>query len=301
MVGSLADGDAETFHNRQHEGHSGFVVNQMIGVSDYTLPKKPDVVLINCGTNDANPVDGQDIPNTAKRMVELLNHLFANIDGVTIILSTFLPRRDSSDSNVNIINPGYSDLVRQFDNAGKKIVLADFNDGFLDLDTDYYDGIHLNEKGAAKLAAVWDQAILEAENRQFLIEPIDTGKPDNSTSSDDDETCDVVCFFCSASLRRDCLVTVQDVLEEFILISRMRFDVAHEVTHAAEGLLHGRSQSVNTFPGCHLRKFQFLKPSKTCRSILSVAACCLLLRGGRPAADVALSFHDQRWSTPALF
>lgn len=192
MVGSLADGDPETFHNRQHEGHSGFVVNQMIGVSDYTIPRKPNIVLINCGTNDADPANGQDIPNTAKRMEDLLNHLYENIDGVTIILSTLLPRKDSSNSNVDIINPGYRDLVRQFDSAGNKIVLAEFNDEFLDLDTDYYDNIHPNEKGAAKLAAVWDQAILEAENRQFLTAPIDTGKPDNSTSNGDDDTCDVV-------------------------------------------------------------------------------------------------------------
>ena len=70
-----------------------------------------------------------------------------------------MPRKDSSNSNVDIINPGYRDLVRQFNSTGHKIVLAEFNNGFLDLDTDYFDSIHPNERGAAKLAAVWDEAI----------------------------------------------------------------------------------------------------------------------------------------------
>lgn len=191
MVGSQADGDPETFHNRQHEGHSGYVVNQMIGVADNTIPKKPNVVLINCGTNDADPNNNQDIPNTPKRMEDVLNHLYDNIEGVTIILSTLMPRKDSSNSNVDIINPGYRDLVRQFNSTGHKIVLAEFNNGFLDLDTDYFDNIHPNEKGAAKLAAVWDEAIQDAERRNLLTQPADTGTPDNAAGSSD-ETCDVV-------------------------------------------------------------------------------------------------------------
>ncbi|KAI1295187.1 hypothetical protein F5Y03DRAFT_399325 [Xylaria venustula] len=190
MVGSLADGDPETFHNRQHEGHKSFVVAQMKGVANNTIPRQPNLILINCGTNDADPGNEQDIPGTAGRMEALLTYLYSQIDGVTIILSTLLERKDGYNSNVqNIINPGYRDLYQQFAAQGRKIVLAEFDDGFLDLSTDYYDNLHPNEKGAAKLAAVWDQAIQVAENKGFLTPPIDTGKPDNGTTSD--TTCDV--------------------------------------------------------------------------------------------------------------
>ncbi|KAI0965120.1 hypothetical protein F4678DRAFT_485612 [Xylaria arbuscula] len=190
MVGSLADGDPETFHNRQHEGHKGFVVGQMKAVADNTIPRQPNLILINCGTNDADPGNKQDIPNTAARMEALLIYLYGKIDGVTIILSTLLERKDQYNSNVqNIINPGYRDLYQRFSAEGRKIVLAEFDDGFLDLSTDYYGALHPNEKGAAKLAAVWDQAIQVAEDKGFLTPPINTGKPDNGTISD--TTCDV--------------------------------------------------------------------------------------------------------------
>lgn len=195
MVGSRLDGDPVKFHNRQNEGHRGYVVSQMIGASNNSIFRKPNVVLINCGTNDASPSNKQNVPETATRMEAVLNHLYDKIENVTIILSTLMPRRDAAaDANVNIINPGYRSLVQRFDSAGRKIVLAELNNGFLDTNTDYFDDIHPNEKGAAKLAAVWDQAILVAESRGFLTEPVDTGIPDDGSGAgggSGGNTCDV--------------------------------------------------------------------------------------------------------------
>ncbi|KAK4210281.1 carbohydrate esterase [Rhypophila decipiens] len=183
MVGSGADGDAAGFHNRQHEGHPGFVVTNMTTVADNTIPRKPNVVLINCGTNDA-AYNGNKQPlvyTTGTRMRGVLNHLFGNIEGVTVVLSTLLPRKDSSKANV---------------------VLAEFNsNNLLDPNTDYRDNIHPNVGGAAKLAAVWDLAILEAERKGFLSPPANTGWPDYSPDGSNDNTSCELAKGGTASLR----------------------------------------------------------------------------------------------------
>ena len=178
MVGSESDGDAYTFKNRQHEGHYGNTVAAMIAWSDLTIPRMPNVVLINAGTNDAAGVNNSIPAQAPGLMKKTINHLYENIPGVTIILSTLTTRRDKFNSNVILINNGYRDLFRNFTDAGMKIVLAEMNRGLLDPSTDYFDDIHPNDLGAQKMATVWDQAIAVAEENGFLSPPIDTGIPD---------------------------------------------------------------------------------------------------------------------------
>lgn len=171
MVGSEADGD---FDDNQHEGHPGFVVDQMINEADKTIfDQPPNVVLINCGTNDADPNRDEDVPGTADRMRAVLEHLLDNVEGVTVVLSTLLPHKVAeNDANVDIINEGYRSLVTDLAGQGQKVVLAEMNNGFFEPDEDYSDDLHPNEQGAAKMATVWDQALAEAEAAGFLTAPI---------------------------------------------------------------------------------------------------------------------------------
>ncbi|UKZ74641.1 hypothetical protein TrVFT333_002311 [Trichoderma virens FT-333] len=188
MIGSGSDGDPDKFKDRQHEGHPGWVVANMTKAAAMSIDMKPNLILINCGTNDASPGNKQDVSTTGARMEGLLNYLYDQVDGVTIILSTLLQYLDDiPNQNVNAINIQYRQLYQKFRNAGKKIGLAELNNGLLDTSTDYFDHIHPNEKGAAKLAAVWDRAIAEVAKAGFLTRPIDTGVPDNITSGCDAE------------------------------------------------------------------------------------------------------------------
>jgi hypothetical protein len=188
MVGSQSSGDPVNFKDRQHEGHKGWYVANMTMAANLSLDQKPNLILINCGTNDANPDNHQDVARTGARMKAVLNHLYDSVDGVTIILSTLVPyKQEEANDNVDLINVQYRSLVERLSGEGRKIVLAEMNNGFLDTSTDYFDAIHPNEKGAAKMAAVWDQAILIAEEQGFLTAPIDTDVPDTSTSRCDVE------------------------------------------------------------------------------------------------------------------
>jgi lysophospholipase L1-like esterase len=181
MVGSRADGDPVKFKNRQHEGHPGAVVGQMQGFVDVSIPRKPNVILLNVGTNDCYPANKQDIPHTPDRLESLVRYLFNQIEGVTVILSTLLASLDAdANANVVMVNAGYRAVAARLAAEGKKVVLAEMDNGFIEpnLATDMHDHIHPNERGAAKMAAVWDQAIAKAEQLGFLTPPVDTGVPD---------------------------------------------------------------------------------------------------------------------------
>ncbi|GAB1315300.1 hypothetical protein MFIFM68171_05510 [Madurella fahalii] len=118
------------------------------------------------------------VAETGKRMEVVLDYLYSKISNVTIILSTLLPRKDAGNDNVTVTNKDYCDIVQRYARGGEKIVFAEMNNGFLDTNTDYYDNLYPNEKGAAKMAAVGDQAILVAEQKGVLSEPADTGVSD---------------------------------------------------------------------------------------------------------------------------
>jgi hypothetical protein len=49
MVGSQSTGN---FNDKQHEGHSGKVIGEITDLMDCGLNQKPNLVLINAGTND---------------------------------------------------------------------------------------------------------------------------------------------------------------------------------------------------------------------------------------------------------
>ncbi|KAF1817154.1 hypothetical protein P152DRAFT_9677 [Eremomyces bilateralis CBS 781.70] len=191
MIGSSRGASEVNFKNDQHEGHGGHVVSQTIDDSNLSLYRMPNLILINCGTNDAA---GDNVPTTGDRMKLVLDHLYNKVDNVTIILSTLVPRLDESAADTSSISAQYRTLASNYAAAGRKIILAELGSGLFDSSTDYYDKIHPNDKGAAKVAAVWDQAILEAEDRNFITEAIDTGIPDISNGEDSggQGTCAVV-------------------------------------------------------------------------------------------------------------
>lgn len=186
MVGSQSSGDA-TFKNKAHEGHPGFVVSEVRNAAaPLSITRKPNLILINAGTNDADPGRNQDVATTHDRMDNLIGYLRTEVPDVTIILSTLLPSKvEPQNSNVNIINQGYRNLVQSRAGNGHKVLLAELNDGFITTG-DISDNIHPNEEGFRKMAAVWSLAILDAEGKGWLTEPADTGRSDE----DSDYTCD---------------------------------------------------------------------------------------------------------------
>ena len=64
-------------------------------------------------------------------------------------------------------------VIKELQGKGKKIVLADMNNGFITT-KDLVEGVHPNQEGYKKMSAVWEAAILEAREKKMLQEAEET-------------------------------------------------------------------------------------------------------------------------------
>jgi lysophospholipase L1-like esterase len=176
-IGSKHDGDS-TFHNQAHEGHPGYVVSRVHDTIKLSINRKPNLILINAGTNDANPDNKQVVVTTGQRMDAMLDDLYKMSAGVTIVLSTLIPN-GRFDTNVETVNEQYREIVRRRKAAGDKIELAEMHNGFITVDDLRNDPTltHPDKEGFRKMAAVWYGAIARVADE--ITAPIDTGIPDD--------------------------------------------------------------------------------------------------------------------------
>ncbi|KAJ5147506.1 hypothetical protein N7526_000858 [Penicillium atrosanguineum] len=166
MVGSKENG---TMYNNHHEGHIGFRIDQIAEVVDKTIPKQPNLILINAGTNDA--IQKYNVYSAGTRMNSLMTKLFNEIDGTTIILSTLLPNK-KEPKLVKAINEQYRTLAAFWRAKNGRVVLADM-DSFIKEDQ-LVDGIHPDDYGYKEMASVWWAAIQVAIAENLLQEASDT-------------------------------------------------------------------------------------------------------------------------------
>ena len=110
-------------------------------------------------------------------MDKLVDYLFHEITGVTIIVSTLLPNNatDTNEHIRNSINPQYADVVKRRQEKNQPIVLADLYSALTV--EDLVDGTHPTDKGYRKLAEAWLSAISEAGKKGMLLEARDIGNP----------------------------------------------------------------------------------------------------------------------------
>lgn len=160
----------------------------MSGYLERSLAYKPNVVVINCGTNDAN----RDIDpgGAGERMREVLRKIWGapDMDTTCVMLSTVIPTTNSVGRVTRLtINEKYRALVKEYWAAGKCIYIADMDppgtgNGWISLTADMVsDGIHPNDQGHRKMASVFHKAILRAANAGNIKSPasMDTTGPTN--------------------------------------------------------------------------------------------------------------------------
>ncbi|MFY0576549.1 SGNH/GDSL hydrolase family protein [Cystobacter fuscus] len=87
FVGSQASGNLPDLSN---EGHSGYTIDQIrAGIDDWMAGARPDVVLLHIGINDLNR--GIDVPNAPNRLKALVDRIFADKHGVTVLVLGLIP------------------------------------------------------------------------------------------------------------------------------------------------------------------------------------------------------------------
>lgn len=121
-------------------------------------------------------------------MDSLLDDIFNNIAGTTVLLSTLIPSLDASVASCHdSVNSQYRAIVTARSGQGQKIVLAEMAPAESYWNTaigsDYYDETHPNDSGHAKMASIWYEAFTTAYSQNLITAPIDTAAVNDTASA----------------------------------------------------------------------------------------------------------------------
>ena len=89
FVGTQRNGPAG-LADQQHEGHSGFRIDQLAaGVTSWLTEHRPDVVLLMIGTNDL--VQENAVATAPQRVSSLIDRITGVVPSATVLVSTVTP------------------------------------------------------------------------------------------------------------------------------------------------------------------------------------------------------------------
>ncbi|KAK2728197.1 killer toxin subunits alpha beta [Colletotrichum kahawae] len=180
MVGSRGTGSMQDWN---HEATPGHIIDEARVRLKLSIGYKPNIVLINLGTNDANR--DIDANRAGARLNGILDDIWA-ADGMSktcVMLSTVLDSQDPTGSVVRLnINAQYRQLVKNRNAEGKCIYLADMDppaphpaSGWIKTWDDYNQDevvkVHPNDSGFLKMGYIFYKAVNKAADAGKLVEP----------------------------------------------------------------------------------------------------------------------------------
>jgi len=171
FVGSQSSGpDSVPAEQRAHEGHAGWTVSQLTGISFLWAPLQPDAVLIHAGTNDAG--GAHSVATFEADMAALINETLtavspppARVLVATIIASAAGAQLEATIESYNAALPG---VVARF--PPSVVRLVDMHAGTAGLcrpggggagDCCPLDGTHPTQAGYLLMAGVWWRFLAE--------------------------------------------------------------------------------------------------------------------------------------------
>jgi lysophospholipase L1-like esterase len=187
MVGSKSNGDMV---DNDVEAHSGDVITQVQTAAANSLAYKPNVVLINAGTNDCDY--NVDPANAGERMRSLIETLIGAPDmaNTLIVLSTLIPSGSTTlEANRPSVNAQFRELVLDMREAQNvSIVLADMDppapspgNNWIAYPDNFADNKHPNDYGYSQMADIWYNAIYNAAVAELIVKPADLDISSNGT------------------------------------------------------------------------------------------------------------------------
>ncbi|OTA98047.1 carbohydrate esterase family 3 protein [Hypoxylon sp. CI-4A] len=182
MVGTLSHGDMA---DNDVEATPGYVITQVHSSAEACYAYKPNIVVINAGTNDC--VKSVDTANAHTRLKSMIEDLWTNIgDETVIIVSTILINGVESVNTCSAtINENYRSLVSSLQQDGKPIYLTDFDD-WITIDDIGSDGTHPTTTGYKRMAGAFYATIAKADKDGAIKAPQDADL--DSTTTDCDKT-----------------------------------------------------------------------------------------------------------------
>lgn len=163
-VGSKASG---TFSNNQHEGHRGFIIDEITDSSSVGIWAAPNIVLIMAGTNDINR--NIDVGNAPARLSKMIALIYEHSPKAAVFVAQIVPTKTaSSTTRVKAYNAAIPGVVSSWVAKGKNIATVDlFNP--INSVTDLADDLHPNAQGYTKIAQEWYNAITIADDKGWIV------------------------------------------------------------------------------------------------------------------------------------
>ena len=116
FVGSQASG---SLPDPANEGHSGYTIQQIRdGVDSWTAAARPDVVLLHIGINDYDR--GLDTADAPARFADLVDRIFADRPGATVLAMGLIPTTPGLESAVAPYNAAAKALQATEQQAGNR-------------------------------------------------------------------------------------------------------------------------------------------------------------------------------------
>ena len=160
FVGTLSNNTAATLPDPQHEGHSGWMIDQIDAniLSYLDAVDDPDLILLLLGTNDYKL--NNDPTNAIHRLEALIAKIATKRPFAKIVVANLLLRTDYPALNDAIqatFNPFVPGVVSNQAALGRQVCFLDLRSaiGAADL----ADGLHPNQTGYDKMADSWFSAI----------------------------------------------------------------------------------------------------------------------------------------------
>ncbi|MEU0342393.1 GDSL-type esterase/lipase family protein [Streptomyces bobili] len=155
-VDFVGDRQSGQLPDTDHEGVSGDLISQIAQRARVSVPvHRPNVVTLHAGTNDMDRnVDPGGAP---ARIAALIDQIRADSPGVTVLVATLVPARNSAtQSRINVFNGEIVKLARERQKAGQKVRAVSMEAVTA---ADVPDGLHPNESGYRKMAAAFHSAV----------------------------------------------------------------------------------------------------------------------------------------------
>jgi hypothetical protein len=134
-----------------HEGHSGYTINQIAAVAPMDVTFAPHIILLHIGTNDMYMSDPGGAPGRLSTFVDTLTSMFPN---ALLVVAKIIPY-PAQATNVNTFNQTIPAMVQMKAGMGKHVLMVDLNTGFDTSTMLSTDGIHPNQTGYNFMGDTW--------------------------------------------------------------------------------------------------------------------------------------------------
>jgi len=175
FLGTQTNNGAPGIGNVNHEGHSGFRIDEITaGISGWLESvDDPDVILLLIGTNDYGQKHDPD--QAINRLDELIARIETLRPSARLIVANLLQRTDNAAADNAIqreFNPYVPKVVARHATLGQRVWFLDLRRALAA--EDLIDGLHPNQTGYDKMAACWFDAIRKiVANEQAGLSVVD--------------------------------------------------------------------------------------------------------------------------------